>query len=598
MSAPYLEAARPPASSELQSELEALEAEGARLTDPEARLRSGERLERLRALYREEPELFSPETLGLLKKISQALREPPAPAAAAPGPRRSGQSPRELLAELFGYSTFRPGQEAIVEAVLAGRDCVGVMPTGAGKSLTFQLPAQLLEGTALVISPLIALMKDQVDAMTELGVRATFLNSSLESDERLRRVSRLRRGEFELVYAAPEGLEASVGAALSGVRLSLIAVDEAHCISQWGHDFRPAYRNLAGLKSRFGRLPVLALTATATREVTSDIVGQLGMVDPLQVRGSFFRPNLRLQAFKKGEEGAPAVGEALSRLVRERSGQSGIIYCLSRKTVESTAERLRRDGVEALPYHAGLDPDVRARTQEAFQRDDVPVVVATIAFGMGIDKSNVRFVLHRDMPRSIEGYYQEIGRAGRDGVDSDCILFYSWADVMSYERFDDGGDEAVTLWRKRQAREMFRFADRRSCRHQALVAHLGETLPPCAGSCDVCLGLNPAFAMRSRSPAPASRGASPAFTAPRARAAVAAGGELFQRLRLLRKRLADARSVPAYVVFSDATLLAMAESRPATLAELLTISGVGPKKLASYGEEFLAALREPARSDG
>ncbi len=550
-------------------------------------------LERLRDLWREDPSLFPPESVSELQDLAAALR-------AAPASRRADATPQKILEDVFGYASFRPGQRAIIEAVLEGRDCVGVMPTGAGKSITFQIPARLLGGTALVVSPLIALMKDQVDAMREIGLRATFLNSSLEPGERRARVEALRRGEYELVYAAPEGLEASVGSALGGVPLSLIAVDEAHCISQWGHDFRPAYRNLAGLKSRFADVPVLALTATATRAVTDDIVSQLGMVDPLEVRGSFYRSNLKLHAYKKGEGGVPQIREALLRLVLERQGQSGIVYCLSRKTAEATSEFLATHGVNALPYHAGLDPETRSRTQEAFRRDDVDVVVATIAFGMGIDKPNVRFVFHRDMPRSLEGYYQEVGRAGRDGLPSDCVLFYSWADVMSYDRFASENEGQVAEWHRKQVREMYRFADRFGCRHQALVGYLGEPMAPCASSCDVCLGADlieqaPVVVRRKKGKG-RSRGQdekAPSVAGPRETAAplVGSAAELFLRLKALRRRLADAKGLPAYMIFNDATLLEMAERRPTTPDELLDVSGVGPTRLARYGAEFLAAIK-------
>ena len=539
------------------------------------------RLQALRGLYRERAGAFSSQDVAALRAVSEALARPP--------PRKVLASPREVLKATFGFDTFRLGQEEIITAVLAGRDCVGVMPTGAGKSLTYQLPARALGGTALVISPLIALMKDQVDAMNEVGVRATFLNSSLEPDERRARVEQLRRGEIELLYAAPEGLEASVGPALSGVPLSLIAVDEAHCISQWGHDFRPAYRNLHGLKARFGGVPILALTATATREVTDDIAAQLGMQAPALFRGSFFRPNLKLHAYKKGE--GVETRDSILRLCRARAGQSGIVYCLSRKGVEQTAEFLRHGGVRARPYHAGFESGERDQAQDAFQRDDVDVIVATVAFGMGIDKSNIRYVIHRDMPRSIEGYYQEIGRAGRDGLPSDCVLFYSWADVMSFERMIEGdGDNGER--QREKVREMFRYAEAQQCRHQLLVRYLGEKAAPCETSCDRC---RPGDVVGEAPAAPRQGRGKRRADLPAAQAAAPSSAEeaVFLKLKAVRKRIADEKKLPAYIVFSDATLWAMASTLPSSEAELLGVPGVGPKKLSQYGTEFLAALAAP-----
>ncbi len=546
-------------------------------------------LDEIRALYRREPGGFSPEALEELGAASRTLKELK---AGSPPPRADLDA---SLKSCFGYDRFRPGQREIVEAVLAGRDAVGILPTGAGKSLTYQLPARLLGGVTLVVSPLIALMKDQVDSLDELGIRATFLNSSLDPAERRERIQGLRSGAYELVYAAPEGLELYLASLLEEVPLRLVAVDEAHCISHWGHDFRPAYRNLAGLKARFGQVPILALTATATPKVREDIALQLGMRDPVLVLGSFFRPNLRISAYKKGAEGQPPAREAILRLVQARKGESGIVYCLSRKSVESTAAWLQDHGIRALPYHAGLEAEARSRAQEAFRRDDAEVIVATVAFGMGIDKSNIRFVIHRDMPKSVEGWSQEIGRAGRDGADADCILFYSWADVISYDRFTDGLEADLAAAQQRQTRDLFRLVEDGGCRHRALLAHLGERMGDCGASCDLCARLDPlGKAPKTRKPAKGVKGAKAFVPEP----SDAEGGEdLYLELKALRKRLADAKGVPAYVVFSDATLQEMARSRPATDEAFLALSGVGPKKLTQYGDAFLEVVRRWGTQD-
>lgn len=513
------------------------------------------------------------------------------PQAARPTPPTKPQRPPvdvqsdALFAELrstFGYDTFRPGQQDVITAALGATDCLAVMPTGSGKSLTYQLSARLAGGTTLVVSPLIALMKDQVDAAVESGIRATFINSSIEWEERSRRIAALRAGEYELVYVAPEGLVASVGAILDDVDVRLIAVDEAHCISQWGHDFRPAYRQLVGLKSRFG-VPVLALTATATERVRADIASQLSLEDPLVVQTSFFRSNLKLHSFKKGtHDGIQVkVKDYIGKICTQRRGDSGIVYTLSRKSAESTAEYLRSIGIRADAYHAGLDTETRTRVQDSFIRDEIDVVCATVAFGMGIDKSNVRFVIHRDMPKSMEGYYQEIGRAGRDGLDSDCYLFYSWADVIQLERMVSGGDNEAS--QRNHIRRMFDFAESQQCRHRALAGYFGEQIADCSSSCDWCADLG-ANLDQVATPKP-PRGSRVQMELPDG------ADDLFEELRSLRMQLARERDVPAYIVFNDATLREMAATMPSNHEELLAISGVGAKKIDTYGDEFLGAIR-------
>jgi ATP-dependent DNA helicase RecQ len=510
-----------------------------------------------------------------------------------------------ILRDVFGYESFRPGQREVIDAVLAGRDCIAVMPTGAGKSLTFQVPARLLSKTVLVLSPLISLMKDQVDALNVLGFRATAINSSLEHDEWRRQVRGLERGEYELAYIAPEALDGRLRDRLRACPVSLVVVDEAHCISQWGHDFRPAYRRLQGLRSELGDVPVLALTATATRRVARDIIRQLGMRKPAGYKGSFFRSNLQISCRKKGEGDTR---RELLALIRRHPGESGIVYCLARKTVEQTVAFLRREGIRAAPYHAGLDAAERVAHQDAFARDEVDVIVATIAFGMGIDKPNVRFVIHRDMPGDIESWYQEMGRAGRDGLPSECVLFYSWADVKLRERFLDEVEDGELRREKRGATtRLYRLVESEECRHKGILTHFDERIAPCGTSCDRCSGVTvqdlvaesrgrravvspldfPSGDMRERGRRVGSRtnvGVAEEKRSP--------SDPVFQKLRALRKRLADAQGVPAYVVFGDQVLWNMIDRRPANRTELLQVSGVGPVKAERYGDAFLQVLHE------
>jgi len=603
----------------------------------------------------------------------------------------------------FGFSSFRPNQEAILREVLAGRDVFAALPTGGGKSLCYQLPALLREGLTVVVSPLISLMKDQVDAARENGIPAVFLNSTLSAEESRERWRDLAGGRVKLLYVSPERLSiADFRRALGQFGLSMVAVDEAHCISEWGHEFRPDYRSLGLLRAEFPAVPIAAFTATATRQVQDDVVRQLGLRAPFIVRASFDRKEIFYRVLAKRGDGE----EQVLRFVSARPGQPGIVYRGTRKAAEDTASFLSSRGISAVAYHAGMDDAERHARQEAFVRDRVTVIVATIAFGMGIDKSNVRWVVHGDLPRSVEGYYQETGRAARDGEDADTLLLYGPRDIAGI-RWHIGKIESTEERARAEdrLREILRYVESSSCRRTLLLAHFGEPHPGNCGRCDVCAGevvredmsveaqkvlsaavrtgecfgahhladvlcgiatekvlerghnALPTFGAgrdhdrgwwlglvreldaggylvrgegrtsgyrlsargrmvlhgkerflaagrgdRSGAGASDARGAGGATTAG---AAAELPGmdesppmdrpgqeELFQCLKALRIRLARARDVPPYIIFSDKTLRAIARNRPTDPASFLRCPGVGERKLEAYGAAFIALVRE------
>ena len=386
------------------------------------------------------------------------------------------------LKEVFGYGQFRGTQEAIIQNVIEGHNTFVIMPTGAGKSLCYQLPALVLPGTAIVISPLIALMKNQVDQLNAFGVNAQFLNSTLTKAEMNRVKKDVISGEVKLLYVAPESLTKDETIDfLQKATVSFVAIDEAHCISEWGHDFRPEYRRIRGIIDNIGQVPIIALTATATPKVQLDIQKNLQMDDASVFKTSFNRTNLYYEVRPKHN-----TKKQLIQYVKQRKGLAGIIYCLSRKKVEEIAELLKVNDVRALPYHAGLDPHVRMANQDAFLNEDCDVIVATIAFGMGIDKPDVRFVIHYDTPKSIEGYYQETGRGGRDGLDGDCLMFYSYDDIVKLEKFNK--DKPVTERdnSKLLLQEMANYADSAVCRRKQLLHYFGEHFEKDCGFCDNC----------------------------------------------------------------------------------------------------------------
>ncbi len=602
------------------------------------------------------------------------------------------------LSRTFGYSSFRPHQQEIVESILAGRDVLGIMPTGGGKSLCYQLPAKMAAGTAVVISPLISLMKDQVDSARENNMAAAFLNSSLSNAQAAGVYRKLEAGALDLLYISPERFAIpSFLATLKAAKISFFAVDEAHCLSEWGHDFRPDYLSLGHIRRHFPKAPIAAFTATATSLVQRDIFTKLTLRNPLQVRASFNRPNLYYAVEPKVE-----VKAQILDFLKSHPHEPGIVYRTTRDAVEKTAAFLNSKGIDARPYHAGLTAQERADNQDAFSKDEVQIVVATIAFGMGIDKSNVRFVIHADLSKNIEGYYQETGRAGRDGDPATCLLYFGGGDIPKLRHFMDQiqGDEERALAIDK-LNLMAAFASRNLCRRKQLLAYFEETFPEeNCGNCDICLGkastidgtreaqmvisamvrtgerfgaghiidvLLGADTQKIRDLGHASiktygvgkhrdkgfwrsligemlgrnllaldSGPYPVLKVTEACLPVLHGQEtfqilqveqkktspsksggkgglhstgtslsdsnhgdtsesgdadLFERLRALRKALAQNQGVPPYMVFSDKTLHEMCRNQPVTLTGFREISGVGDAKLEKYGSEFTQEIR-------
>ena len=519
------------------------------------------------------------------------------------------ETPHSILKKFFGYDSFRPGQEQIVQRLLAGQDVLAVMPTGAGKSICYQVPALLLPGITLVVSPLVSLMKDQVGALVQAGVAAAFLNNSLTDNQKALMLHRAREGWYKIIYVAPERLEMpGFQRFVQEQQISMVTVDEAHCISQWGQDFRPSYLRIQAFVDSLPTRPVVgAFTATATAHVRDDIRTHLALRDPYEVTASFDRPNLYFATQRALPSEKP---RRLLELVLQEGNHAGIVYCSTTKQVDETARLLQSRGIRAAAYHAKLDADTRRRNQDDFLYDRVQVMVATNAFGMGIDKPNVRFVIHYNMPKDLESYYQEAGRAGRDGQPSRCTLLYSGTDVRTIRFFidkeleaDNGLPADVKAEAARKAEERLKYMTFYSttpkCLRGFLLEYFGEAAPKKCGNCSCCLAAEQEAQLqletsRRRAADNAHRLEKPRRTKSTAGAAPLseADEKLLNALYARRKWLAGKQNVPAFMVFSDATLREMVEKKPLSLDELLNISGVGEKKAARYGTTFLRIIED------
>ena len=510
----------------------------------------------------------------------------------------------QALKRYFGYDAFRPGQEKLVDALTEGRDALGIMPTGAGKSLCYQIPATLRTGITIVISPLISLMKDQVSALKAAGIPAAYLNSSLTPQQMDLATERARQGWYRIIYVAPERLETYTFRQLcADSPIALVAVDEAHCVSQWGQDFRPEYLRIADfVESLPVRPPLGAFTATATKRVREDILRYLRLRDPAVTVTGFDRPNLFFEVLRPENRKA-----ALLELMRKHREDSGIIYCSTRKNTEEICDLLTEHGFSAGRYHAGLSDSERRQTQEDFQYDRLRVIVATNAFGMGIDKSNVNYVIHYNMPRSMEAYYQEAGRAGRDGSPAECSLLYSGSDIFTAKWMIDHGEPNPALTAEeaaqvraqdhRRLQAMIGYCQQSGCLRASILRYFGESAPESCGNCGNCAGLRSAAAETARLPRRRRETAAVVLPKPgpiqmSESAAPADGDNLFELLRVCRLQQARAMKLPPYIVCDDRALADMARRKPTTREAMLEVRGMGDARVERYGEAFLQVIRD------